>query len=315
MLNRRHLRIKVLQALYAYFQADRGSVTTAQKGLFTSVDRIWYLYITFLTFFDTLLREAERQMEEGKLKKLPSESDLLPNLVFLEDPVIRRLADSERIQKEAEKQGVDLANLKEMAKKTFGKVVESERYQEFISDKEPSFEKSRSYVAKMFKDHVANSETMLGYLEDHNVYWVDDIDLVCGAVIKTVKKMDESSADVNLLPFYKDKKDDKKFVSELFTKTIDLEQENEKLIDEHSSNWELERIAMMDMLLMKMAVTEVRTFSSIPIKVTLNEYIEISKFYSTPKSNTFINGILDKLFAYLKTKGMIKKVGRGLIEQ
>jgi len=315
MLNRRHLRIKVLQALYAYFQADRGSVTTAQKGLFTSVDRIWYLYITFLTFFDTLLREAERQMEEGKLKKLPSESDLLPNLVFLEDPVIRRLADSERIQKEAEKQGVDLANLKEMAKKTFGKVVESERYQEFTSDKEPSFEKSRSYVAKMFKDHVANSETMLGYLEDHNVYWVDDIDLVCGAVIKTVKKMDESSADVNLLPFYKDKKDDKKFVSELFTKTIDLEQENEKLIDEHSSNWELERIAMMDMLLMKMAVTEVRTFSSIPIKVTLNEYIEISKFYSTPKSNTFINGILDKLFAYLKTKGMIKKVGRGLIEQ
>ena len=127
-------------------------------------------------------------MEEGKLKKLPSENDLSPNLVFLEDPVIRRLADSERIQKEVEKQGVDLASLKEMAQKTFDKIVSSERYQEFIADEAPSFEKSRSYVAKMFKDHIANSETMLGYLEDHNIYWVDDIDLVCGAVIKTIKK-------------------------------------------------------------------------------------------------------------------------------
>ncbi|MBX7095891.1 MAG: transcription antitermination factor NusB, partial [Flavobacteriales bacterium] len=200
-------------------------------------------------------------------------------------------------------------------KKIFNELRTSEEYAKYMTDPGRSFEEGQDFIMAFFKDKIANGETVLNYLEETSINWVDDIDLVCATVLKTIKGFKESDNEFAALSdLYKDKEEDEKFVRDLFRKSILQSQENEDIISSKTENWELERIASMDMLLMKMAITEVREFSTIPVKVTLNEYIEISKFYSTPRSNGFINGILDKVFLELKKEGKIKKIGRGLIE-
>ncbi len=151
-------------------------------------------------------------------------------------------------------------------------------------------------------------------LEELSIFWNDDLDLTASMVIKTIKTIKETDDDVDLLPLWREDDDDRQFFEGLFAETLDQANENEAFVTEAAANWELERIALMDRILMKMALAEARTFPSIPLKVTLNEYIELSKYYSTPKSHSFINGILDELFGKLKEEGKIKKSGRGLIE-
>jgi N utilization substance protein B len=166
----------------------------------------------------------------------------------------------------------------------------------------------------MFRKHMVNVERFQDMLEEESIFWVDDLDLAASMAIKTIKTLKEGDDDVELLPLWRDDDDDKAFMEDLFTQTLALGEESEAMIQVAAKNWELERIATTDRILMKMALAEARTFESIPLKVTLNEYIELSKYYSTPKSHGFINGILDQLFAQLREEGKIKKVGRGLIE-
>ena len=180
-----------------------------------------------------------------------------------------------------------------------------------MSNELDNYDDDRAFLIELFKEDIANSEILYSYFEEENINWIDDIDLVCSMVVKTLKNFTEDSQEI--LPLYKDKEDEVFFVKELFRKTINLNSENESLIDELTKNWELDRIAKMDVILMKMAITEMQVFSNVPTKVTLNEYIEISKFYSTPKSNTFINGVLDKAIDRLTKDKKINKVGRGLI--
>ena len=166
----------------------------------------------------------------------------------------------------------------------------------------------------MFRKYMINSELFQDMLEEESIFWVDDLDLAASMAIKTIKTIKEGDDEVELLPLWRDDDDDKAFMEGLFTKTLAMGETSEAMIQEGAQNWELERIAMVDRVLMKMALAEAQTFDSIPLKVTLNEYIELSKYYSTPKSHGFINGILDQLFAKLKESGDIQKVGRGLIE-
>jgi len=174
------------------------------------------------------------------------------------------------------------------------------------------FESDKAFIIDLFKVEIANFPLLYNFFEEKSIHWLDDIDLACSMVIKTIKAFDEGEA-ISILPLYKPEDDEQEFIRELLRKTITMDQENEKLIDELTDNWELDRIAKMDILLMKMAITELQVFKSIPTKVTLNEYIEISKFYSTPKSNAFINGILDKAIARLTGEKKIVKIGRGLM--
>jgi N utilization substance protein B len=172
----------------------------------------------------------------------------------------------------------------------------------------------RESLVRMFRKHMVNFDMFQDMLEEESIFWVDDLDLAASMAIKTIKTIKESDEEVELLPLWRDDDDDKAFMEDLFTQTLALGEESETHIKEGAQNWELERIATTDRILMKMALAEARTFESIPLKVTLNEYIELSKYYSTPKSHGFINGILDQLFTKLKESGAIKKVGRGLIE-
>ena len=192
--------------------------------------------------------------------------------------------------------------------------MEHEEFTEYMASEDRGFQFDRESLVRMFRKHMVNVERFQDMLEEESIFWVDDLDLAASMVIKTIKTIKEGDEDVELLPLWRDDDDDKAFMEDLFTQTLAQGEQSETLIQEGAQNWELERIATTDRILMKMALAEAQTFGSIPLKVTLNEYIELSKYYSTPKSHGFINGILDQLFAKLKESGEIKKVGRGLIE-
>lgn len=313
MLNRRHLRIKVLQSLYAFFQSKDEEYGKAEKEMLSSLERIYDLYICLLMTFEELKNKAEFRMEENKKKIRPSDEDISPNRKFADNGVIKCLEDLVSLREISEKRTVNWVGdeHQEMFRKMYLNIRESEVYDAYMNNGVTGFEEDKAFAIALFKSEIANSPLLFNYFEEKSIHWLDDIDLACAMVIKTIKAFEKEGDNV-ILPLYKDKEDELNFVRQLMLKTISLDKENEQLIDELTKNWELDRIAKMDVILMKMAVTELQIFSNIPTKVTLNEYIEISKFYSTPKSNGFINGVLDKAIDRLNKEGKIKKVGRGL---
>ena len=314
MLNRRHLRIKVLQSLYAYFQSKDEDYGKAERELMVSIDRIYDLYVYLLLSFSELKSIGENRMSEGGNKNFPTEEDLKPNPKFVNNRLIKALESSSELRHQSETRKVNWlgAEEHEMFRKMFKAMRESEAYFEFMNNEQDGYEDDRSFLVAIFKSEIANFPLLYSYFEEKSIHWLDDIDLACTMVLKTIKGLNESDEICSILPLYKDEADEKEFVKLLLRKSIMMEKENEIIIDELTQNWELDRIAKMDVFLMGMAITEMQEFSNIPTKVTLNEYIEISKFYSTPKSNGFINGVLDKAITRLEKEGKINKVGRGL---
>ncbi len=314
MLNRRHLRIKVLQFLYAYFQSNDESYGKVEKELTNSVERIYDLYVYMLLTFSELKSIGLAKMEDGAKKIFPTDEDLNPNTKFVDNKLIEALESSVELRSQSELLKVNWMGVaeQEMLKKMYKAIRESETYFEFMNNDQSGYEEDRAFLIALFKAEIANSPLLYNFFEEKSIHWMDDIDLACSMVIKTLKGFNESDEICTILPLYKDEKDEKEFIKTLLRKSITMEKENVTLIDELTQNWELDRIAKMDIILMGMAITEMQVFNNIPTKVSLNEYIEISKFYSTPKSNGFINGILDKAIARLEKDGKINKVGRGL---
>nr|WP_299205249.1 transcription antitermination protein NusB [uncultured Brumimicrobium sp.] len=334
MLNRRHLRIKVLQTLYAFSQHEDKEFLWAKKELFKAVNQMYELYISLLMIFPELKHKAEHRIEENKKKMLPSEEDLNPNLKFYDNQIIRILEESAELRHQSEDLKANWMGdeKQELIRKMYNHIRQSEIYFEFMNNEKSGFEEDKEFMVQLFKTEIANFPLLFDNLEERSVYWMDDIDLACSMVIKTIKSFkevelksedtevetesEEKAGEVknSILPLYKPNDDEEEFLADLLRQAIKLRPENLKLIDVLTDNWELDRIAKMDVLLMELAITELVTFSNIPTKVTLNEYIEISKFYSTPKSNQFINGVLDKAIAKLESEGKINKIGRGLMK-
>lgn len=314
MLNRRHLRIKVLQILYAFFQSKEIDVVKAQNELLLSVERMYDLYLYLLLTIPELKRAAEVNNENRKNKLRPNESDLMPNLKWVENSLVLKIEESKDLNKVSSARKVNWlgAENQEIFRKMFLQVKDSETYFEFMENGLKDFEEDKKFALALFKNEIINSEFLHNYIEDKSIYWLDDIDLCCSMALKTLKTA-ALDKEISILSLYKEDDDEKEFILNLCRNTIEMDVENEKLIEVLAVNWEVDRIAKMDVLLLKMALVELQTCSSIPTKVTMNEYIEISKFYSTPKSNLFINGILDKAISQLTKEKKIKKSGRGLV--
>ena len=314
MLNRRHLRIKVLQILYAFFQSKEIDVVKAQNELLLSVERMYDLYLYLLLTIPELKRAAETNNENRKNKLRPNESDLLPNLKWVENSLVLKIEESKELNKVSSARKVNWlgAENQEIFRKMFLQVKDSETYFEFMENGLKDFEEDKKFALALFKNEIINSEFLHNYIEDKSIYWLDDIDLCCSMALKTLKTA-APDKEISILSLYKEDDDEKEFILNLCRNTIEMDVENEKLIETLAVNWEVDRIAKMDVLLLKMALVELQTCTSIPTKVTMNEYIEISKFYSTPKSNLFINGILDKAISQLTKEKKIKKSGRGLV--
>lgn len=314
MLNRRHLRIKVLQALYAYFQSEEDNLKRTEGELFQAVERIYDLYLYLLLSFGEVKAIAEHRIEENKKKIRPTEEDLNPNRKLVDNAIIQLIEDSRSLREASEDRKVNWIGdeHQEMFRKIFLQMRESETYFQFMNNGETGFEEDVQFAIALFKADIANSAFLYNYFEEKSIHWLDDIDLACQMVIKTIKGA-EAGKQLEVMPLYKDAEDEQEFIRVLLRKTVSMDSENVALIDELTDNWEVERIAKMDVLLLKMAITELQVFKNIPKKVTMNEYIEISKFYSTPKSHLFINGVLDKAVLRLEKDGKIGKMGRGLM--
>lgn len=315
MLNRRYLRIKVYQALYAYWQGDPATTSRLEKELYQGIDRVHDLYLSLMLVLGELRHVAELRMDERRRKRLPTPEDLNPSRRFVENALITGVAGSEALRAECEKRRISWVGHHELFMALFKSIEESEAYKAYLAEPAPSFTKDRAFVVELFSEQVANSESLQDVYEARSIYWLEDLDLAAGLVKRVLEQWRQGDGGAQALgAITQDPAEERGFVNDLFRASIAFSDEHEVLIAAKASNWEADRIAYTDMILMKMALAEARTFDQIPVKVTLNEYIEIAKAYSTPKSKNFINGVLDKLFAELRADGRIRKVGRGLLE-
>ena len=301
--------------LYSYFNdEDSTDIQLAEKNLLNSIERIYDLYIYLLLSFPVVREVALNKQDERKKKLRPTKEDLYPNLKFVDNKIISLIIDSVDLSQLSENRKINWDNdeKREIYRKIFIEIEKSEVYFEHMNNDEKGFEADRNFLIQLFKAEIANSPLIYDFFEDEDIHWMDDIDLACSMVIKTIKNTKEDTFDI--MPLYKANDDEKAFICTLLKETIKKDAENELMIENLVENWEFERIAKMDVLLLKMAITELQSFETIPTKVSINEYIEISKYYSTPKSNVFINGILDKSVNLLSKENKINKSGRGLIQ-
>ena len=313
MISRRLLRIKVLQVLYAYYTAEHKDLRISEKELHFSINKSYELYNYLLLLIRDIIIYARSRMEIAANKRIPTFEDLNPNLRFVNNRLVAQLADNNQLNQYLGKNHISWVKYPELIKELYGLILESPEYSEFMALTDGGYAEDKKFVSKIYSDIILPNESFSQVLEEQSIYWNDDLEYVISMVLKTVKKFTESDGpDKELLELYKNK-EDRDFVIELFRKTVIKRKDCLELIDSTASNWDLERIAFMDILIMQLAITELLEFPSIPTKVTLNEYLDISKFYSTEKSNNFINGVLDKIMAHLKENDSIRKTGRGLI--
>ncbi|MCE3281118.1 MAG: NusB antitermination factor [Bacteroidetes bacterium] len=304
-----------MQALYGFFQSDTRDLARSERDMFNSIDKVYDLYVYQLALMVELIHVVNVITEEAKEKHLPTKEELNPNLKFLQNKFLQQLSENIHLKREMNNRKISWNNEYELVRKVYNTIKASEIYSNYMSSDQHDYKTDRNFIIEIFKEFIADFELVNHLYEEKNLHWGDDIYLVNPMVVKTIESFNEDSTpEQGLMTLYKDREEDMEFVKDLFRQTAIRNEENEKLIGDKTKNWEVERIALMDVLLMKMAITEVLHFSNIPVKVTLNEFIEISKMYSTPKSKIFINGILDKLIADFKRDNKLNKMGRGLME-
>lgn len=312
MLNRRHIRIKVLQAFYAFFQSNNEDVLKGEKELFHSIEKIYDLYIFILMLFPSLKRQALIQIEEAKRSAFLRQDIHILKTGFVDNQLIELIEHSEVLQKISKDRKInwegDVEN--DLIKKIYKEVYQTDYFKNLLQNETTSFVDDKDSLVQLYKKEICNLEKLHHFFDEKSIYWQDDLDHVSSMILKTLKSISKDQ-ELEILPLWKE--DEYEFTQNLFRKAVLQKEENDAVLQNYSKNWEKERLATMDSLLMNLAITEALEFSSIPIKVTLNEYIEISKFYSTPKSNSFINGILDRIFEDYKKDGKLVKRGRGLI--
>lgn len=315
MLNRRHIREKVLKTLYAFFQSGNTEIHVGEIELFHSIDRVYDVYLIYMSLLSEFRDAAETLIQERKQKHLPTTEDINPSLHFVNNRIITAVARNSALNQLLEKHKINWTGQQDLIRKLFMQFRNEPTFVEYLSKQETRFEDDREIVFWIYETIVFPSELIGQLLEERSIYWLDEIELMQSSVLKTLRQIkSENSSQFTLLPLQKESDEDRKFARELFRLSVSHSDEYEQEISKRAANWEIERVAKMDIILMKMAMCELCLFPSIPVKVTLDEYIELSKDYSSPQSKNFINGILDKIVADFKQDKRIQKVGRGLVE-
>jgi len=312
MINRRHIRVKVMQSVYAMIKSYDDDVLKEEKFIKHSIKRMFDLYVLLLDLLVEVQKLAEEKQEISKKKYLATKEDLSPNRKFVENKLIKKIAESTSLTLYKEAQNLDnWSKDDEYIKIIWDLLQNSDLFSDYLNSLEDYFNSDKDFVVAFFKEIVAPNVKLAEYFEGENITWVDDIPFVNTWVVRSLSKQKPSNA-FKLGSLYKNQ-DDEDFVSDLFKKVILNHHSFENDIKIHTPNWETDRIADMDMILIKMGVCEFLNFPFIPTKVTINEYIEIAKDYSSEKSGYFVNGVLDKLSReFLKDKKIVK-VGRGLL--
>lgn len=313
MLTRRHIRAKVMQSIYAFKQSKNDQLSTEEKFLRKSMDDMHDLFLLNFELLIAIQEKAKEYLDISKKKHLATEEERNPNLKFLDNLVIEKLKNSSSLSQQVEKR--KLKHWKqddEYPTSIWKKIKDSELYAEYVSTQGNDFKEDKEFVIQIFKKIVAPTDQLYDYYEDQKLTWVDDLPIVNTSVLKFLQKIKKTDEALEIPGLFKNF-DDEKFGKELFHKTMLNEDEYLQDIDGKTPGWEQDRYAEIDKILILMGLCEFNKFPSIPVKVTINEYLELAKEYSTPKSSIFINGVLDKLATEYKENGKINKIGRGLI--
>jgi N utilization substance protein B len=314
MLNRRHIRIKVMQILYAFKGNESDDLKKDEKFLLQSIESMYNLYLLMLSLLVEVQGKAEEFLNKSQQKHLATSEDKNPNRKFINNEVLNILKNNTLLNGALEVRKINNWKLDgEYVEVIFRELLESELYKDYMKTKVSSFYEDRAFVIDVFKTIIAPNEKLYDYLEDKNITWLDDLPVINTAIVKLLNKTKPNTGEQHfLITLFKDL-DDKAFAIELLQKTkLNLTTFGDE-IEAKTTNWDKDRIANLDFVILQMAICEFQKFSSIPVKVTINEYIEIAKEYSTPKSSVFINGILDNIVKEYSDKGKLNKVGRGLL--
>lgn len=312
MINRRHIRIKVMQSVYALLQSKSDNLKKEEDFLYRSIEKMYDLYVLMLRLLVEVKNMEKKHIEISGKKFLATSQDLNPNFKFINNEIFKLLDESVSLNTYLEDNKLNYWSLdNEYVHEILKLIKESSSYAAYMKSDKSSFEEDRDFVVAIFKNVVAPNEKLAEYFEDKTISWVDDIPFVNTWIVKSLNQL-KPKQTFQLGNLYKDE-DDKKFVVDLFRKVVLNHKEFEKEIENKTPNWDTDRIAEIDMILIKMAITEFLKFPSIPTSVTINEYIEIAKDYSSEKSSFFINGVIDKILKDFTASKRLNKIGRGLL--
>lgn len=307
MINRVLIRLKIVQIVYAYYQNGGKNLDTAEKELFFSLSKAYDLYNYLLLLMVEVTKQANKRLNAAKNKLVPTKEELFPNTKFVENRFIAQLEVSKQLLEFSNNQKKTWENEADFVKTLCDKILESDIYKEYMASETSSYEEDRELWRKLYKNIIFNNIELDQVLEDQSLYWNDDKEIVDTFVLKTIKRFDEKNgAKQELLPEFKDE-EDQDFARRLFRRTILNADYYRHLISENTKNWDLDRVAFMDVVIMQIALAEILSFPNIPVSVSLNEYVEIAKLYSTPKSGGFINGTLDGIVNSLKKENKLTK--------
>ena len=298
MINRVLIRLKIIQIVYAYYQ---------KKELFFSLSKAYDLYNYLLMLMIAVTNYAQKRIDAAKSKLAPTTEELYPNMKFVENKFVTQLEVNKQLAEFIANQKRSWANEETFVKSLYEQIVASDIYKEYMASSDDSYDADRELWRKLYKTFVFNNDALDALLEDQSLYWNDDKEVVDTFVLKTIKRFDEKNgANQPLLPEFKDE-EDREFARRLFRRTILNADYYRHLISENTRNWDLDRVAFMDVIVMQCALAEILSFPNIPVSVSLNEYVDIAKVYSTPKSGSFVNGTLDGIVNQLKKDGKLTK--------
>ena len=307
MINRTLIRLKIVQIIYAYYQNGSKNLDAAEKELLFSISKAYDLYNFLLLLMVNLTEFVQRRIENAKMKKLPTKEDLNPNMRFVENKFMLQLQSNKMLQEYASRQKRNWYDHEDFLKSLYEKIQASDTYKEYMEKESSTYDEDREFWRVIYKNFINKSEELETLLEDMSLYWNDDKEIVDTFVLKTINRFKQrEGANQALMPEYKDE-DDRTFATRLLRRTILNCEDYRKLIGENMRNWDLKRVAFMDVIIMQVAIAEILSFPNIPLRVSLNEYVELAKYYSTPRSGAFVNGTLDGVVKNLKKNGKLLK--------
>jgi N utilization substance protein B len=313
MISRRLLRIKALMALYAFNRREDENLAQAETELMFSIGKSYDLYHYLLLLVLEVADIATEKIDQALQKRMPSHEDLNPKKRFIDNQVISQLRRNIEFKSYISSKKLSWVNNSHIPRLLYCKMIVWEAYEEYMKAENNNYLSDKKFITRLITELFSTSEDLSSNLEEQSIYWNDDMEYISSMVEKTIKKFKADSGEKTLLmPLFKNNEDEE-FVKILFRKAILHSKKCSELIDKNTTNWEVDRIALMDILVMQLAITEILEFPEIPVKVTLNEYIEIAKYYCTSKSSTFVNGILDNIVKEIRDEGLFNKYGRGLV--
>ena len=313
MISRRLLRIKALMALYAFNRREDENLAQAETELMFSIVKSYDLYHYLLLLVLEVADIATEKIDQALQKRMPSHEDLNPKKRFIDNQVIAQLRKNINFKSYISTKKLSWVNNSHIPRLLYSKMIVWDAYEEYMKAENNNYLSDKKFITRLITELFSNSEDLSSNLEEQSIYWNDDMEYISSMVEKTIKKFKADSGEKTLLmPLFKNNEDEE-FVKMLFRKAILHSKKCSELIDKNTTNWEVDRIALMDILVMQLAITEILEFPEIPVKVTLNEYIEIAKYYCTSKSSTFVNGILDNIVKEIRDEGLFNKFGRGLV--